>query len=61
MMEPSANALANVPQLDVRANQLTRASRKKVNVKYRSVQTDVLNKNIALCTVLLLIEIDQTK
>ena len=61
MMEPSANALANVPLLDVRANQLTRAARKKVNVKYRSVQTDVLNKNIALCTVLLLIEIDQTK
>ena len=61
MMEPSANALANVPQLDVRANQLTRAARKNVNVKYRSVQTGVLNKNIALCTVLLLIETDQTK
>ena len=61
MMEPSANALANVPQLDVHANHLTRAAHKNVNVKYRSVQTGVLNKNIALCTVLLLIEIDQTK
>ena len=48
MMEPSANALANVPQLDVRANQLTRAARKKVNVKYRSVQTGVLNKKHCL-------------
>ena len=61
MMEPSANALENMPQLDVHANQLTRAARKNVNVKYRSVQTGVLNKNIPLCTVLPLIEIDQTK
>ena len=47
MMEPSANALAIVPQLDVHANKSTGAGRKNLNVKYRSVQTGVLNKNIA--------------